>query len=101
MRLFQKLFERIGTLEGEYHLDLKPDAKPIHHLATNVPETLRKLLKQTLDRIADLGVIASVGTPTDWGHNLVYIVKLGKLLRICLDPRELKQVDLHPKVPHP
>ena len=48
-------------------------------------------LKETIDRLERDGIIASVDKPTDRVHNLVITEKRNGALRICLDPRPLKQ----------
>ena len=46
---FPKLFQGLGTLKGEYQIQLMPDAKP-HTLYTarNIPIPLRVKVKQEL-----------------------------------------------------
>ena len=53
MTIFSKLCEGIGRLLGEYKIEFKPDAKPVHLSTRNIPEALRALLKKELDRICD------------------------------------------------
>ena len=48
-------------------------------------------LKETITKLEEEGIIASVDKPTDWVHNLVITEKRNGSLRICLDPRPLNK----------
>ena len=76
MDFFPDLFEGIGILPGEYSIEFKKDAKPVHLSARDVPEALCVPMKKELDRMVTMGVITPVHEATDW-HNLVYVTKAG------------------------
>ena len=44
MKLFPKQFEGIGLLPGEYNIDMKPDAAPVHLPLKNIPDIHHQLL---------------------------------------------------------
>ena len=85
MLIFPEQFKGIRKMPGQYKIKLKEGATPVHLSNRNVPEALWKSLKEVLDRTVCLRVIAKVTKPTDWCHNLIYVVKNDKSLRICLD----------------
>ena len=37
---FNDLFESLGELEGEHHIEINPEVKPVVHASRNVPFTL-------------------------------------------------------------
>ena len=64
---FPDLFRGLGKLEGEYTIKLQEGAKPF---ALTVPRRvavpLMKPVKEELEGMEQLGVIARVSQPTDW-----------------------------------
>lgn len=63
---FPKLFQGLGTLEGEYEIKMQPDARPFAlSTARNVPLPLRPKVKEELSRMEDMGVISRVDQPIE------------------------------------
>ena len=87
MEMFSDLFKGMGTLPGEYSIEIKKGAKPVHLPAKIVPEALYEPPKTELDRMVKMGVITQVQEATDWCHNLVYVIKVDIPLRIYLNNR--------------
>ena len=56
-----------------------------------VPIALRGKLKEELDRLVNLGVIAPVEQPTPWLSQIVIALKKNGKMRVCLDPHELNK----------
>ena len=79
---FNDLFEGLGELEGEHHIEINPEVKPVIHPPRKVPFTL--LPKQ-------LGAIEKVDQPTEWVNSIVIVEKPDGNLRICLDPKDLNR----------
>lgn len=102
---YPKLFEGLGSFEGNFTIHLKPDTQP-HSIFTprNVPIPLRTKVKKELDRMETLGVISKVDKPTDWCASMVVVVpKQSGDVCICIDLKPLnesilKEVHLLPKV---
>ena len=97
---FPKLFNGLGSLEGDFTIHLKPDARP-YSLFTprNVPIPLRTKVKKELDRMETLGVIAKVEEPTDWCAGMVVVPKRSGDVRICVDLKPLNESvlrEVHP-----
>ena len=54
-------------------------------------DVLGDQLKETIAKLEEEEIIASVDKPTDWVHNHVITEKRNGSLRICLDPRPLNK----------
>ena len=58
---FPSLFTGLGTLQGDYEIQVKQDAQPLSLGTTrNIPLPLRDKVKQELDAMEDQGVISKV-----------------------------------------
>ena len=64
---FPSLFTGLGTLQGDYEIQVKPDAQPFS-LGTvrNIPLPLHDKVKQEMDVMEAQGVISKVQQPTPW-----------------------------------
>ena len=81
----------VGCLKGyEYDIKLKDNAVPVVNAARKIALTLVGDVKNELERMVKLGVLAKVETPTDWVNSMVVVQRPGKL-RICLDPSNLNK----------
>ena len=97
---FPKVFRGLGTLAGEYHIQLCTDAKP-HAIFTprHVPLPLRPKVVEELDRMEKAGVISKVTEPTQWCTGMVVVPKKSGKIRICVDLKPLNQSvlrEVHP-----
>lgn len=83
---FPSLFRGLGRLEGEYTIELRDDARP-YALTTprRVAIPLLKSVRQELNRMEELGVIAKVNQPTEWCAGMVVVPKANSQVRICVD----------------
>jgi hypothetical protein len=88
---FPKCFSGIGKLPGEYHIQLKDNARPIIHAPRSAPIQLRDKIKAELERMEANDVIKRVHEPTDWVSSITYVLKSNGSLRICLDPSDLNK----------
>ena len=98
---YSDIFDGIGQFPGEYSFNLHPDAEPVVHPPRRVPMALRDKVKQELDRMVELDIIAKVTKPTDWVNSMVVVEKRNGDLRICLDPRDLNKAIKRPYYPVP
>ena len=99
---FPKLFQGLGTLKGDYQIQLKPDAKPYAlYTARNVPIPLRGKVKQELERMEKLGVISKMDKPTLWCAGMVVVPKKSGDVRICVDLKPLNESVLRETHPLP
>ena len=83
---FPQVFDGLGKLDGEYHIDLKDDARP-YAVTTprRVPLPLMDRVKEELDKMEKQGVIARIDKPTDWCAPIVVVPKQNGKVRICVD----------------
>ena len=92
------MFEGLGTIEGEFAIVLKKDAKP-YALATprRISLPLKGQVEEELKGMEALGVICKVNVPTEYakGNNKVRIcVDLTKLNRsVCHEQHILPSVE--------
>ena len=99
---FPKLFQGLGTLKGDYQIQLKADAKPYAlYTARNVPIPLRGKVKQELERMEKIGVISKVDRPTLWCAGMVVVPKKSGDVRICVDLKPLNESVLRETHPLP
>lgn len=84
---FPTVFEGLGRLEGDVHLDVDPSIQPT-------------VLKQQLDEMERMQIVARVNEPTDWVSNLV-LVRRNDKVRICIDPILLNNALKRPHYPIP
>ncbi|KAI4884219.1 hypothetical protein NFI96_005617 [Prochilodus magdalenae] len=75
---------------GSHHIQLDKDVPPVIHPPRKVPVALKNRVKEELNRMEDIGVIAKQTEPTDWVNSMVTVDKLNKL-RICIDPQDLNK----------
>ena len=88
---FPDRFDGIGRFPGEHHIYTRPEVQPTVHPPRKCPVALRPKVKESLDKMVELGVITQVDIPTEWVNSLTYVHKPDGSLRICLDPRDLNQ----------
>ena len=76
-------------MPGTVHLEVDPSATPVAVPPCRLPTALKGQLKQELDRLQQLEVLAPIDEPTPWVSSLAVAVKKSGALRICIDPRPL------------
>ena len=87
---YPKLFQGLGTIQGEYRISLQEGAKPFALSAPRrVPLSLMPKVKLELQRMEELGVIKKVEQPTDWCAGIVVMPKPNGSLRLCVDLTKL------------
>ena len=97
---FPELFTTLGKLQGNYHICLKPGAKP-YFLTTpcRVAVSLLPEVKKELTRMEQLGVIDKIEEPTEWCAGLVVVPKQNGKVRICVDLTKLNENVCHERHP--
>lgn len=99
---FSHLFRGLGKLDGDYTIRLQEGAKPFAlSTARRVPVPLLKSVKEELERMEELGVIAKVKDPTDWCAGMVTVPKKDGKVRICVDLTRLNKSVLRERHPLP
>ena len=85
---YQDVFAGLGLVDGEFHIELRDDAKSTIHPPKKIPLSLMLKLQKTLEQMTEMGVISKVNKATDWVNSLVIVEKKDGSLRICLDPKD-------------
>ena len=94
---FSDCFEGLGTFNMKpYHITLDPDSQPVIHAPRSVPVHLQDMYKEELNNMVELGILVPVSEPTNWVNSIVLSEMTndsGEVtkIRVCLDPRHLKQ----------
>lgn len=92
---------KIGAFEGEVHLEVRPEAKPVVLPARRVPVSRKDKLKQELEKLKSRDVITPVENPTDWVSQYVITEKKSGEVRLCIDPRPLNAALKRERYPLP
>ena len=82
---------KLGRLEGEHHLKVNVETKPVVMPTRRVPISVRPKLKDELDLMEKQGVLAKVEEPTPWVSQMAVTHKKDGSLRVCIDPQELNK----------
>ena len=72
---YPDLFEGLGCLPVEHHIELNERVQPVIHPPRRVPEPIRSRVTKELHRMEAEGVIEKVDQPTDWVNSMVTVIK--------------------------
>ena len=70
---YQDVFTGLGLVDGEFHIELRNEAKTTIHPPRKVPLSLMPKLKETLEKMTEMDVISKVDKATDWVNSLVIV----------------------------
>ena len=87
---YKDVFQGLGCLPGEYHLEMDPDAQPVKHTPRRIAIPLKAELKAHIKTLEKMEVLKKVTEPTEWISSQV-IVREGSKLRLCIDPKDLNK----------
>ena len=87
---YKDVFEGLGCLPGEYHLEVDPNITPVKHTPRRVAIPLKAELKAHIEELEKMQVLKKVTEPTDWISSEVVVCK-GSKLRLCIDPKDLNK----------
>ena len=97
---FPKLFEGLGKVNMQHHINLTEDTRPVClYAARKVPHPLLPRVEDELKRMEDQGVISKVTQPTDWCSVMVVVPKPNGKVRICVDLTQMNKAvrrEVHP-----
>ena len=89
---YPNLFRDFGTFEGEYHIQLREDAKPFALTALRrVTVPLLSKVEAELKRMEGLGVISPVNEPTDWCAGMGVVLRSYGKVKICINVTKLNE----------
>jgi hypothetical protein len=81
---------KLGQLPVTYKMKLDPNVPPVINPPRRLPIAMEDKVKDKLDDMVKIGVIAPVSTPTAWVSSMVAVNKKDKDdVRICIDPKNL------------
>ena len=89
---FPDVFNGTGKLHDSYQLEIEADAIPVVHPPRKVPIAIKPQLKEELELLHKLGILAPVTEPTPWVSSIAVVKKPNGTLRICIDPKDLNKV---------
>lgn len=93
---YSDTFNGLGMLGNKCRLVLRDNVKPVVDVPRKIPFALHGALKDELDRMEKLGVIAKIDEPTEWVNSIVLVSKPNGRIRLCLDPRNLNKAIVRP-----
>lgn len=88
--MYDDVFDGLGCLPGELHLEIDPTVQPVQQLPRRIPIPIKSKIIKAIQQMEQKGVITKVTEPTPWISNMVVIEKNDKL-RICIDPTPLNK----------
>ena len=92
LKNYPDVFDGIGTLPGEYHIELDKSVPAVQNRPRKIPLAMKPAVEKKLQELEEKGVIAQVDEPTEWISNTTAVWKAEKgQVRICLDPRDLNK----------
>ena len=83
------MFQGIGSLPGEYNIQLNKDVLPVVHPPRRVPVPKKEAMKTELDKMVAYKIIIPVTEPPYWVSSVLAVPKKDGSVRICLDPKDL------------
>ena len=88
-----ELFDgKLGLYKAEeIHLEIEPNAVPVHSRAYSVPKSHKAAFRREMDHLLEIGVLSKAG-PTEWGSPTFIIPKKDGRVRWISDLRELNKV---------
>lgn len=93
------LFKGLGRLPGTVSIKVKPEFEPVISPLRRFAYSLMPRIREALDNMVNIGVIAQVTQPTPWVSNLLVVEKRDdpSKIRICIDPAFVNQAIIVPK----
>ena len=88
---FKDVFSGEGLLEEKLHLEVDTSIPPVKMPVRKVPLSVKGPLKEEIDRLIKLDLLAPVETPTDWISSMVVVQKSNGNIRLCIDPKPLNK----------
>ena len=71
IKQYGDVFTGLCKLPGTYHIETDPSVAPVVHLPRKIPSALQQQVREELNPMESLGVIAKPDEHTDWVHSIV------------------------------
>jgi len=88
---YADLFDGVGLLEGDVHLEIDPTVPPVQMPLRRIPIGVRDKVAAELQRLEADGIITPVTEPSSWISALLAVAKPDNRIRICIDPKPLNK----------
>ena len=88
---YSDVFQGEGCLDAPLRLEVDKAIPPVQLPTRKVPIAIKDRLKEEIDRLTNLHIIAPVDVPTEWISALVATTKKNGKIRLCIDPKPLNQ----------
>ena len=88
---FSDLFEGIGLLPGEVHLETDSRVPPVRMPLRKLPITIKERVRKELQKLESNSIIEPVKGPTSWLSALLVVNKPSGDIRLCIDPKPLNK----------
>ena len=87
---YADVFKGLGTIMVNAHIHVDKTVTPVVDPPRRIPHAIEKKVKEELEKMIKLGVIAEQVEPTPWVSSITIVKKPNKI-RICLDPTKLNK----------
>jgi hypothetical protein len=91
LQKYSDLFEGLGEMPGEVHLDIDPSVRPVQMPLRRLPEPIKEKVRLELEQMCRDGVIEPVHEPSAWISALLVVTRTDGRIRLCLDPKPLNK----------
>jgi len=88
---YREVFSGLGTIPGEYDIEVKKSVAPIQHRPHRTPLLINDGVIEKIKELETTGVISRVDGPTSWISSMVAVRKSSGKMRICIDPKDLNK----------
>ena len=88
---YADLFQGIGCMPGEVHLEADSKVPPVRLPLRKLPVPIKERVGSELRRLESEGIIERVTGPTSWLSALLVVNKPNGDIRICVDPKPLNK----------
>ena len=96
------VFDTLGCLPGELHLEVHKSIRPVQHMSWKIPVAMKEKIMQKIDELIEQKIVAKVNEPTDWIRSMVVDKKAqSSKLCICIDTHDFNQALQTPLYPQP
>ena len=83
--MYPNSFDRLGSLKGEYTINIDPTMPPVSQARHKVPIESKEAICAALDQMIAEDILESEIEPTPWVNSAMYPVKPSGEVRQCLD----------------
>ena len=90
LNTYSDVFEGLGCLPGELHLNINKSVPPVQNAPRKLPLAVKEPVKVKIDAMVKAGILSKVEEPTEWISSMVVVQRPDKL-RICIDPKPLNK----------